>query len=147
MSNLSNQRRIASKVLKVGLERVWLNPEVSEDIAKAVTREDIRKLVEDGAIKRKQKKGISRARARARDIKRAYGHCKGHGSRKGAKGARRPRKEQWIKKIRALRRRLRQLRDDGTVDASIHHKLYRKAKGGEYRSVAHLEAHIESIKK
>ncbi|RZN15827.1 MAG: 50S ribosomal protein L19e [Methanosarcinales archaeon] len=147
MSNLSNQRRIASKVLKVGLERVWLNPEVSEDVAKAVTREDIRKLVADGAIKRKQKKGISRARARARDIKRAYGHCKGQGSRKGAKGARRPRKEQWIKKIRALRRRLRQLRDDGIVDASIHHKLYRKAKGGEYRSVAHLEAHIESIKK
>ncbi|RLG27189.1 50S ribosomal protein L19e [Methanosarcinales archaeon] len=147
MSNLSNQRRIASKVLKVGLERVWLNPEVSEDIAKAVTREDIRKLVVEGAIKRKQKKGISRTRARARDVKRAYGHCKGHGSRKGAKGARRPRKEQWIKKIRALRRRLRQLRDDGTVDASTHHKLYRKAKGGEYRSVAHLEAHIELIKK
>ncbi|RNI14481.1 50S ribosomal protein L19e [Methanohalophilus sp. RSK] len=143
MTNLTNQRRIASKVLGCGLNRVWLDPEASEDIAAAITREDIRELVESGNIKSAPVKGVSRGRARARDAKRKYGHRKGHGSRKGKKGARNPRKEQWMKKIRALRRRLKELRDDGTLDRSTYCKVYRKAKGGEYRSVAHLEAHLD----
>jgi large subunit ribosomal protein L19e len=147
MADLSNQRRLAAKVLKVGLGRVWLDPDASAEIATAITREDIRNLVAEGKIRRKQAKGVSRARARIRDAKRAYGHRKGPGSRKGAKGARSPRKQEWIRKIRALRRRLRELRDEGVIDSSLHYRLYRKAKGGEYRSIAHLEAHIESFKK
>lgn len=147
MTDLSNQRKLAAKVLKVGLGRVWLDPEASADIASAITREDIKNLIAEGKIRRKQAKGVSRARARARAAKRAYGHRRGHGSRKGAKGARRPRKEQWITKIRALRRRLRELRAEGLIDSSEHFRLYRKAKGGEYRSIAHMEAHIEAIKK
>jgi large subunit ribosomal protein L19e len=143
MTNLTNQRRIASKVLGCGLNRVWLGPEASEDIAAAITREDVRELVESGNIKSAPVKGVSRGRARARDAKRKYGHRKGHGSRKGKKGARNPSKEQWMKKIRALRRRLKELRDDGTLDRSTYCKVYRKAKGGEYRSVAHLEAHLD----
>lgn len=143
MTNLTNQRRIASKVLGCGLHRVWLDPEALEDIAAAITREDIRELVESGNIKSAPVKGVSRGRARARDAKRKYGHRKGHGSRKGKKGARNPRKEQWMKKIRALRRRLKELRDDGTLDRSTYCKVYRKAKGGEYRSVAHLETHLD----
>ncbi|ADE36847.1 50S ribosomal protein L19e [Methanohalophilus mahii] len=143
MTNLTNQRRIASKVLGCGMNRVWLDPEASEDIAAAITREDIRELVESGNIKSAPVKGVSRGRARARDAKRKYGHRKGHGSRKGKKGARNPRKEQWMKKIRALRRRLKELRDDGALDRPTYCKVYRKAKGGEYRSVAHLEAHLD----
>ncbi|HPS88774.1 MAG TPA: 50S ribosomal protein L19e, partial [Methanosarcina vacuolata] len=42
MSDLANQRRLASKILECGLDRVWLNPEASEEIASAITREDIR---------------------------------------------------------------------------------------------------------
>ncbi len=37
------------------------------------------------------------------------------------------------------------MRSDGTLDKSVYHKMYRKAKGGEYRNVAHMEAHIELI--
>lgn len=146
MANLSNQRKLASRILDCGLDRVWLNPEASEEIASAITREDIRGLIEKGTIKAKPIRGVSRGRARALDAKRKYGHCKGHGSRKGKKGARNPRKEQWVKKIRALRRRLHELRADGVLDKSVYCRLYRKAKGGEYRSVAHLESHLGSEK-
>lgn len=142
MTDLSNQRVMASKILGVGVHRVWMDPEASEDIATAATREDIRSLIEEGYIKRKQKKGISRSRTRARQIKKAYGHRKGHGSRKGAKGARSPRKAQWIRKIRALRKRLRSLREEGTLDASTYRMLYNKAKGGEFRNVAHLDNYL-----
>jgi len=146
MSDLANQRRLASKVLECGLDRVWLDPDASEEIASAITREDIRGLIEKGTIKAKPVRGVSRGRARALAAKRKYGHCKGHGSRKGKKGARTPSKELWMKKIRALRKRLKELRADGALEKSVYCRLYRKAKGGEYRSVSHLNSHLESEK-
>ncbi|MCX9013551.1 MAG: 50S ribosomal protein L19e [Candidatus Methanoperedens sp.] len=146
MAGLSNQKRLAAAVMGVGHHRVWLDPEASTEVAAALTRADINKLIDDGKITKRAIKGVSRGRARKVHEKRAYGHRKGHGSRKGAKGARRPRKEAWMKKIRALRSRLRELRGNSTIDVSTYRKLYRKAKGGEYRSRAHLDAHIEHIK-
>ncbi|MEA3323541.1 MAG: 50S ribosomal protein L19e [Euryarchaeota archaeon] len=140
--DLSNQRRIAANVLKIGVNRTWLDPKEKESIADATTRNDIRDLLKSGAIRAKPKKGVSRARARQRDVKRKYGHGTGHGSRKGRKGARTPRKQEWITKIRALRSRLKELRADGTLPRNVYCKVYRKAKGGEYKSVAHMNAHL-----
>jgi large subunit ribosomal protein L19e len=120
------------------------DPDVADEIADAITREDIRAQIEAGNIKAQPKKGNSRGRFRARATKRAYGHKKGPGHRKGAKGARNPSKEQWISKIRALRRRLRELRDGEQIDRHAYRMLYRKAKGGEYRSIAHLNAYMKS---
>lgn len=146
MTDLANQRRLAAEVMGVGVHRVWLDPEAAKDIASALTREDVRKLIEDGKAASRAIKGISRARARKLHEARAYGHRRGHGSRRGAKGARRPKKEQWMKKIRALRRRLRELKDGNTIDTTTYRKLYNKAKGGEFRSKAHLNAYIEQLK-
>ena len=146
MTDLANQRRLAAEVLEIGVNRVWLNPEASKDIAAALTREDIRKLIEEDKVGARPIRGVSRGRARKVDETRAYGHRKGHGSRSGAKGARRPKKQQWMKKIRALRSRLRELRETEKIDATTYRKLYVKAKGGEYRSRAHLDSHIEQLK-
>ncbi len=146
MTDLANQRRLAADVMGVGKHRVWLDPEASKDIAAALTREDIRKLIEEGKINKMAIRGTSRVRARELHEARAYGHRKGHGSRSGAKGARRPKKEMWMKKIRALRQRLRELKANDTIDVSTYRRLYRKAKGGEYRSKAHLNAHVEALK-
>ena len=68
-------------------------------------------------------------------------------ARKGKKGARTPSKELWMKKIRALRKTLKAARADGTLDKTEYCRFYRKAKGGEFRNVAHLEAHINAAKK
>ena len=51
-----------------------------------------------------------------------------------------------MKKIRAIRKKLKEMRADGSLDKSTYCKVYRKAKGGEYRSVAHLQSHLESEK-
>jgi large subunit ribosomal protein L19e len=144
MANLAKQKRIAAQVLKVGEGRIWINPEATEDVTEAITRDDIRGLVEEGIIKKKQKKGVSRGRAKERAMKKVLGRRKGHGSRKGAKGVRRGKKTQWITKIRALRRRLKELRDEGYVDRTTYRKLYNKAKGGELRSIAHLNDFIKA---
>jgi large subunit ribosomal protein L19e len=146
MPGFTTQRRLAASELKVGESRVWINPdpEVAGELSDAITREDIRSQIQAGNVKAKPKKGNSRGRIRARAAKRAYGHCKGPGHRRGAKGARAPRKRQWMAKIRAMRKNLRELREVGQLDRHAYRLLYRKSKGGEYRSLAHLNSYIKA---
>ena len=144
MSDLSAQKRLASDVLDVGESRVWFDPDAQGEIAEAITREDIRELVDDGTIRAKDAKGNSRGRARERDAKRDYGHQTGAGTRKGKSGGRQQRKEQWEGTIRAQRRKLKELRAEGELTSSQYRDLYDKAKGGEFRSVQYLLNYIES---
>ena len=146
MPGFTTQKRLAASELKIGESRVWINPdpEVAGELSDAITHEDIRSQITAGNIKAKPKKGNSRARIRARAVKRAYGHCKGAGHRRGAKGARSPRKEQWMTKIRALRKHLKEMREGGQIDRHAYRLLYRKSKGGEYRSLAHLNSFIKA---
>lgn len=146
MPDFKTQRRLAASELNIGESRVWINPdpEAANTIADAITREDIRAQIEAGNIKAKPEKGNSRARFRIKAAKRAYGHKKGPGNRKGAKGARKPSKELWMAKIRALRKRLKELRDSDQIDVHAYRMLYRKSKGGEYRSISHLNAYIKA---
>ena len=144
MTDLRNQRRIAASILKCGGNRVWMDSDRTDEIAKAVTRIDVKILINGGAIKSKQIQGISRGRKKFNQKQKDKGRRKGHGSRKGAKYARLPRKERWIRTIRPIRTYLRQLRDDKSIERSVYRKYYRKAKGGEFRSKHHLRTRLES---
>ncbi|WP_456368964.1 50S ribosomal protein L19e [Geoglobus sp.] len=142
--NLKFQREMAAKILECGVNRVWLDPNALDEIASAATKDDVRELIERGLIKRKPVKGISRARINRRKAQRRKGRRRGHGRRKGRATARMPRKRQWIMRIRALRKRLRQLKEEGVLDSRTYRMLYRKAKGGEFRSVSHLNQYLEA---
>jgi large subunit ribosomal protein L19e len=144
MTDLKAQRRMAADVLDVGKDRIWLDPEEQAEIAEAITREDVRDLVDQGTIRVKDAKGNSKGRARERAAKRDYGHRKGAGSRKGKAGARQNTKKEWISRIRAQRKRLRELRDDGPLSPTEYRTLYNKASGGEFDSVDRLETYIET---
>ena len=144
MTDLSAQKRMAADVLDVGKNRIWLDPERQGDIAEAITRADVRDLVDEGAIRAEEPKGNSRGRARERQEKRAYGHRKGQGSRKGTAGGRENEKDKWVSAIRAQREKLRELRDDGTISRSTYRELYDRASGGEFDSVADIERTIGS---
>lgn len=142
MTDLRVQRRMAAEVLDCGQGRVWIDPLHNEDVAQAVTRDDIRRLIDQGYIQKTQKKGVSRGRARHNDEQRAKGRRRGPGRREGAKGARTPSKRTWINRIRALRDELRTLRDDGKLTPTEYRLYYRRAKGGVYNSRGHLKAHL-----
>ena len=144
MTDLRNQRRMAASILKCGLRRIWMDSDRTDEIAKAVTRNDVKILINGGAIKSKQIQGISRGRKKFNQKQKEKGRRKGHGSRKGAKYARLPRKERWIRTIRPIRTYLRQLRDDKSIEKSVYRKYYRKAKGGEFRSKHHLRTRLTS---
>lgn len=144
MTDLGAQKRLAADVLAVGKNRVWLDPGEQEEIAEAITRDDIRELVESGVIRAKDAKTNSRGRARERAEKRSYGHQTGAGSRKGKAGARQASKDDWVARIRAQRARLKELREEGTLDRTQYRELYNKASGGEFDSVDRLEAYAET---
>lgn len=140
--NLALQKRIAAKILKCSEDRVWFNPSSLEDIKEAITRQDIRLLIKKGAIKKKQKKGISKVRSKKKKLQKKKGRQKGHGSRKGKKTARLPKKEAWMMKIRAQRKVLRMLKEKNLLDEKTYRRLYRKATGGVFRSKKHLMLYI-----
>lgn len=139
---LKNQRRLAASVLGIGVNRVWIDPEMADEVEAAITRQEIRKLVKDGAIRAIPQKSLSRGRAREQAAKKRAGRRRGPGSKKGSKYSVVSRKERWMSRIRALRKRLRRLRDRRMITVSNYRRLYRKAKGGEFRSVAELERYI-----
>jgi len=139
---LSTQRRLAADILGVGINRVWVDPARATDVSAAISREDVRRLIRQGAIKAKPELGISRGRFRRRAAKRKRGRRRGVGSRKGTRKARQPKKARWIRTVRPLRARLRELKREGTINQREYRKLYRMVKGGAFKSRAHLETHL-----
>lgn len=135
---LGFQKKLASKVLKCSSKRVKFDETRKEDIKNAITKQDVRSLVADGAIAETPAKSNSRARARKRQVQKRKGLQKGAGKRGGKATARSPRKEAWVKKIRVQRAFLKELKDKSTIDGPSYRTLYLKAKGGFFRSRKHL---------
>jgi large subunit ribosomal protein L19e len=138
MPDLSNQRRMAAALLKCGEGRVFLDPASQEDLADAVTRADIRGAIKAGVIRRKPIQGTSRVRARRYAAEIAKGRHQGPGSRRGSPFSRVPKKERWMRRIRAQRDQLRALRAEKRITPAVYREFYRRAKGGMFRSRAHL---------
>ena len=132
--NLTTQKRLAASILKVGLNRVWIDPERMEEVSMAITREGVKQLINNGAIKAKPQKGISSYRSKKLAEQ-------GRGSVKGAKKARNPKKQEWMTTIRALRKDLKEMRDANEIDATTYRKLYKMAKGGAFRSKSYMKTY------
>ncbi len=142
--SLRSQRRLAAEILKVGENRVWIDPERTIDVEVAITREEIRRLVHEGAIKPVPKKGVSRARARVLQQKRKKGLRRGPGRKTGSAKAKVSKKEAWMKKVRALRKKLRELKENRVITRDVYRKLYSMAGSGVFESTADLERYIET---
>ena len=138
MPDLSNQRRLAAAILKCGEGRVWIDPASQEELADAVTRADVRSAVKAGVIRRQAVQGTSRVRARRHAEEVRKGRHRGDGSRRGTPQARVTRKERWIRRIRAQRDLLATLRAEKKIPPAVYREFYRRAKGGMFRSRAHL---------
>ena len=130
MVSLKLQKRLAASVLKCGKRKIWLDPNEVNDISMANSRQNIRKLNKDGFIIRKPEIVHSRSRVRTRNAAKAKGRHTGKGKRKGTANARMPFKVLWVRRIRVLRRLLREHRAllrDAQKDALRPHDVAPRA--------------------
>ena len=143
MTSIVSQRRLAAEILKVGKNRVWIDPERIDDVEAAITRDEIRKLIHERAIAPLPNKGVSRSRAKVIREKKRTGRRKGPGSRTGASHAQITKKELWMSKIRSLRKKLRELKGTRVITESTYRKVYRIAGSGKFESVSDLERYLK----
>lgn len=140
---LTVQKRLAASVLDCSPKRVHFTPDRINDIKEAITKADIKALVNDGTISKIPEKGVSRARANKRLVQRRKGLQRGPGKRKGKSTATLPRKTSWISKIRVQRSFLKELREKEIIDRDVFKQLYAKSKGGFFRNKRHIKIYIE----
>ncbi len=146
MKGLNVQKRIASSILKRSPKRVKFDEDRLDEIKEAITRADIRGLIKDALIVPIQKKGVSRARANKIQKQKAKGQKKGHGKRKGKATARTPKKEAWMTKIRTQRKFAKELKEKGLITNETYRMLYRRTKGGYFRSKRHIKLYLTEHK-
>jgi large subunit ribosomal protein L19e len=144
MANLTSQRRLASQILKVGQNRVWIDPERVEDVESAITREEVRKLIHERTIRTLPEKSVSRSRAKAVQEKKRKGRRKGAGSHVGSGYAVISKKDAWMIKIRSLRKKLRELKASRVITETTYSQVYRMAGSGRFESVADLERYLKA---
>jgi large subunit ribosomal protein L19e len=147
---LNIQKELASKILGASTKRIKIDLQRLEelgisidDFKQSITKQDIRGYINKRVIYVVQKKGISRGRAKLRHEQKMRGRHRGMGSRKGTAKARLPKKETWMKKIRNQRELIQTLREKKVITNEDFWNLYRKAKGGFFRSRRHVKLFIE----
>ena len=139
--NLKAKKRLVSRIVGVGANRVRFDNDHLDDIADAITRDDIRSLMTANTITVKSFKGTSRGRAKTKKIQKAKRGTK-QGSKKGRKGAREGKKTVYVNKVRALRYILKIAKDRKEIDNNVFKAIYKKIGGNTVRNKAHLRTII-----
>ncbi|MEF8873233.1 MAG: 50S ribosomal protein L19e [Candidatus Thermoplasmatota archaeon] len=137
------QKRLAADLLDCGKDRVWIDDTMLDEVIEAITREEVRELINRGVIKKLPKDGNSRGRINYKKEQKSKGRRRGYGKRKGTKGARESSKDNWKKRIRSMRKELKKLRDDGHIDRSTYREFYNRSKGGTFEDKSDMILHLK----
>lgn len=137
------QKRLAAQVIGCSPKRIIFDEARLDEIKEAITKSDIRNMINAGAIIALQKTGVSRSRAGKRARQRKKGRRRGHGSRKGSAGARDNRKRAWVNRVRMQRDFISELKKNKRISKMLYNELYSKIKGGFFRSKGHISVYLE----
>ena len=143
--NLRAKKRLVSRNVGVGVNRVRFDTDHLDDVADAITRDDIRSLITANTISIKSFKGTSRGRAKTKKIQKSKRGAT-QGSKKGRKGARVGKKTVYVNKVRSLRYLLRIAKDRKEITNDAYKTIYKKINGNTVRNKAHLRTIIAEAK-
>jgi large subunit ribosomal protein L19e len=126
-------KRLAADIFGVGTNRIRIKAGEKSRAMEALTREDVRGLIEDGAVYKIRYVGPRTKPPRKK---------KGPGKRKGRKYSRKSAKEAWMERLRAQRKYLGELVESGEVEKKDKRKIYLKIKGGAFRGKKALRVYL-----
>jgi len=127
-------KRIAGEILKRGTSSIRIRQGSQEDARKAITRDDVRKMIKEGAISAQKERSDVYKRVKAPKRKRGAGKRKG--TRKARQGS------PWKKKARSQRMLLKKLREMSKIDKEMFRKYYRLVKGSTFPDKRSLLLHL-----
>lgn len=143
--NLKTKRKLVSRILGVGVDRVKFDPDHLDEVADAITRDNIRSLITANVIEVRPIRGTSKGRSYFKKLQRGKRGTK-QGSKKGAKGARAGKKEIYVNKIRAMRHQLKVSKARKEIANDVYWNLYKQVNGNQVRNLAHLRSLIEEVR-
>ncbi len=135
-------KRVAAVILGRGVSSIRVKDNGLEDAAKAITREDVRKLISSGSVYAQKEKHNISAYGKELKERRAKGRSRGTGKKRGTSKARGS--MEYKKKIRAQRRVLLKLKGEKAINNELFKEFYKLVRGGTFVSKASLLGHIRS---
>ncbi|MFH0737990.1 MAG: 50S ribosomal protein L19e [Candidatus Micrarchaeota archaeon] len=119
---IATVRRLAADLMNVGQNKIKIDPDGLKEAEGALTRTDVKGLIDKGIIKKQKPQGrASTARKQRR----------GRGRRKGTPL---DHKTVWMEKVRAQRRFLAMLLGSGAMKKDAKRDIYGKIKSGIFRN-------------
>ena len=125
MKTLQAQKKMAAKMMGVGKNKVWFDPERISEIKEAITNQDILDLIKDEAISKGHNRGIKRRAGRVRLERKRKGR-----RRRAGKIKKKIVSNTYIHKIRKLRFFLKNLKKNKKVPQEKYKKVYNLLKSG-----------------
>lgn len=134
--NLSKKKTLAATALKVGKGRVKFVEERSDEIKEALTKQDVKDLVKEGAIQVKEVSGRTKVVGRKR--KRGPGKIKKKVNK---------RKQEYVIMTRKLRAYSNEMHKQGKISKEEKDEIRKKIRNRLFRSKANLKQYIGDLKK
>lgn len=137
--SMQTVRRLAARVLGIGQSRVRILD--TEAAGRAITADDVRGLLNEGAIAVVVEKFPSRAKAQRKAERKVSGRRRGPGSQKGSYYAGHSRKDRWMELVRAQRQFL--AANKARLKEGAYPSVYKKIKGNAFRSRKILKQYLD----
>lgn len=131
-----NKKDLAAKTLKVGKDRIKFVRARLEEIKEAITKQDIRDLVQEGAIVVKPING------RKTNVKRKNRRSTGKIKKKVNK-----RKQEYVIITRKLRNYTAEMKKQGKLTSEDVKEIRKRIRNRAYKSKANLKMYIEGLKR
>ncbi len=145
---LEKAKILASQIMKVGITKIYIDPTKTSKVKEAMTKDDVRGLIAERIVKKRQDNYQSKGRARILAEKKKKGRRRGTGKRKGTKKTRTEKKQTWISKVRAQRKTLKELKESNpsAVKEKGYSNIYKKIKGNYFKGKKYLKEYVEGGK-
>jgi large subunit ribosomal protein L19e len=133
--NLGKKKNLAVRALGVGKKRIAFVESRLDEVKEAITKQDIKDLKKEGAIKVKEVSGRKKIVRRKR--KRGVGKIKKKVN---------TRKQDYVKMTRKLRAHIKPMKESGKLSRENFIDIRKKIRNKKFHSLRHLKEYIGGLK-